>query len=770
MAQKQRTARAVAGVVLALVAGAVLGAAPDASAAVPVQQPLSVTYVARQCATYTDVMANKARNNLQESLRDLGPDSTYASGGSVTVAAEAAGSPACTPLAGWGFSTGTGITGKTPATLHLSTVTGALRSDIVTQSSVPELDAAGNATGRTLAGAVTVQLTAAEQAAATRNSLWVQGGTPAQPLNGLEEQYGFAALRCARDAVNGDNVETVVFPTGARHVFCYYYAVSPPPTAGTITIRKEIAAGSSGSGDFRFDGNISYADSDGDGTGDFTVSASDRAAGEVTFVRAAGAEPWTFTEDPGSGWTPVGPPTCTATNPEGPVTSAFAIGADQSVAVTLGALDDIVCTFTNGRSIAGALLRKETLGGVGDFTFELLGATGSPAVALVTTSEPGVPETAIDLAELPPDTYTATEVLPAPTAAGSWELDQASCNGQPLAVTSTGPLRRQATVVVSAGPLDCVATNRFTPGGSISVTKTTTGGTGTFDFLVTPEADDTTSYAGTVTTTTPGVPAPVTPDGTGAGPLVEGLVVDPGATYTVTELLPAPSDVGHWELVSADCGPSTGPLNRETASVQVTLTLAAPDPTCTFVNQLVPAGTLDVVKTTTPDTALRPGPAVLALVCGDQTFVLDVPAGAAQGAVPQQLVTGTTTCSVSETATGARDGVAVTTTAVLTVDGVPRPLVLGEPFPVGPGQAVAVAVTNALVDPVPPPSPPPPESWRPPDPVRSTGHERAGDVLADTGADDPVALGGLAGSLLAAGTALLTAARLVRQRPARRDA
>jgi hypothetical protein len=770
MAQKQRTARAVAGVVLALVAGTVLGAAPDASAAVPVQQPLSVTYVARQCATYTDVMANKARNNLQESLRDLGPDSTYASGGSVTVAAEAAGSPACTPLAGWGFSTGTGITGKTPATLHLSTVTGALRSDIVTQSSVPELDAAGNATGRTLAGAVTVQLTAAEQAAATRNSLWVQGGTPAQPLNGLEEQYGFAALRCARDAVNGDNVETVVFPTGARHVFCYYYAVSPPPTAGTITIRKEIAAGSSGSGDFRFDGNISYADSDGDGTGDFTVSASDRAAGEVTFVRAAGAEPWTFTEDPGSGWTPVGPPTCTATNPEGPVTSAFAIGADQSVAVTLGALDDVVCTFTNGRSIAGALLRKETLGGVGDFTFELLGATGSPAVALVTTSEPGVPETAIDLAELPPDTYTATEVLPAPTAAGSWELDQASCNGQPLAVTSTGPLRRQATVVVSAGPLDCVATNRFTPGGSISVTKTTTGGTGTFDFLVTPEADDTTSYAGTVTTTAPGVPAPVTPDGTGAGPLVEGLVVDPGATYTVTELLPAPSDVGHWELVSADCGPSTGPLNRETASVQVTLTLAAPDPTCTFVNQLVPAGTLDVVKTTTPDTALRPGPAVLALVCGDQTFVLDVPAGAAQGAVPQQLVTGTTTCSVSETSTGARDGVAVTTTAVLTVDGVPRPLVLGEPFPVGPGQAVAVAVTNALVDPVPPPSPPPPESWRPPDPVSSTGHERAGDVLADTGADDPVALGGLAGSLLAAGTALLTAARLVRQRPARRDA
>jgi hypothetical protein len=769
MAQKQRAARAVASLVLALVAGASLVAAPDASAAVPGQQPLSVTYVARQCGTYTDVMANKARNNLQESLRDLGPDSTYASGGSVTVAAEAAGSPACTPLAGWGFSTGTGITAKTPATLHLSTVSGPLRSDIVTQSSVPELDAAGNATGRTLAGAVTVQLTAAEQAAATRNSLWVQGGTSAEPLNGLEEQYGFAALRCARDAVNGDNVETVVFPTGARHVFCYYYAVTPPPTAGTITIRKEIAEGSSGSGDFQFDGNISYADTDGDGTGDFTVPASDRAAGEVTFVRAAGAAPWTFTEDSGSGWTPIGTPTCAATNPEGPATSTFAVAADQSVAVTLGALDDVVCTFSNGRSIAGALLRKETLGGVGDFTFELVGASGSPAVALVTTGEPGVPETAIDLAELPPDTYTATEILPAPTAAGSWELEQASCNGQPLTVTPTGLLRRQATVTVSAGPLDCVATNRFTPGGSISVTKTTTGGTGTFDFLVTPEAEDTTSYPGTVTTATPGAPAPVTPDGTGAGPLVDGLVVDPGTTYTVTELVPAPSDAGHWELVDADCGPATGPLTRETASVQVTLTLTTPDPTCAFVNRFVPTGTLDVVKTTTPDTALRPGPALLALICGDQTFTLDVPAGAARAAVPQQLVTGTTSCQVTETATGAREGVAVTTTAVLTVDGVPRALMLDEPFPVSPGQAVLVTVTNALVDPVPPPSPSPPPrapAQPPPAPVGSTGGTGSSAVLADTGAHDTVAIGELAARLLAAGAVLLIAARLARRRDA----
>lgn len=42
---------------------------PPVTAAVPAREPLSITYVARQCGAYPDVMANKARNNIQESLR-----------------------------------------------------------------------------------------------------------------------------------------------------------------------------------------------------------------------------------------------------------------------------------------------------------------------------------------------------------------------------------------------------------------------------------------------------------------------------------------------------------------------------------------------------------------------------------------------------------------------------------------------------------------------------------------------------------------------------
>ena len=49
-------------------------------------QELLVTYAARSCPSYTDVFANLARNNIQESLRDLGPDTPYVNGEPITPA------------------------------------------------------------------------------------------------------------------------------------------------------------------------------------------------------------------------------------------------------------------------------------------------------------------------------------------------------------------------------------------------------------------------------------------------------------------------------------------------------------------------------------------------------------------------------------------------------------------------------------------------------------------------------------------------------------
>ncbi len=455
------------------------------------------------------------------------------------------------------------------------------------------------------------------------------------------------------------------------------------------------------------------------------------------------------------------------TNPGGPATSVVTV-TGTSVSVELAPLDEVVCTFTNDRSVTGAVLRKETLGGVGDFAFELAGPGGvPPLLALVSTSTPGVPETAFDLADVPPGTYTATEVLPPSSPAGTWEIAQAGCNGVPVDVVPTGPSRRSATISVAGGPLDCVVTNAFTPGGSITVTKTSLGGTGSFDVLVTPQGSDVVTYPGSVTTQTPGVPATATPDGTGTGPLAEGLVVDPATTYTVTELLPAPTDAGRWTLVSADCGPGSGPLVRETASVTVSLTLAAPDPVCSFVNRFVPWGTLDVVKSTTADVALRPDAAVVRLACGGvPSTPLKVPAGTDRAALPQQLVTVPTTCTVTEDDTGAAPDVTVATTVTVTVDGAAAaPLALGEPFDVAPAQAVVVTVTNTLTAPPPPPEPPPVAPGPGPTPGPADpgapgggGGYRHG-TMPRTGADGVVPLTALAAGLVLAGACLLRGRR-----------
>ncbi|MFJ1792062.1 hypothetical protein [Kitasatospora griseola] len=118
-------------------------------------------------------------------------------------------------MPGWTFSTGTGFAAKSPAALELTTAQSQLRTGVTTQASTPELDAQGNPTGRALDGAVTVQLNAAEPAAAERTSLIAQGGSKSAPLNGMQDTYGFAALRCAQDSLNGDNVEYVSFPSGS---------------------------------------------------------------------------------------------------------------------------------------------------------------------------------------------------------------------------------------------------------------------------------------------------------------------------------------------------------------------------------------------------------------------------------------------------------------------------------------------------------------------------------------------------------------------------
>ena len=85
----------------------------------------SVTMAARYCPTYSDVFANRARNNIMESLQDLGPDSQYTNFVAVDPSVEDGMAPqtACKPLPNWTFAFGNGIALNDAGT-NLSYVTG----------------------------------------------------------------------------------------------------------------------------------------------------------------------------------------------------------------------------------------------------------------------------------------------------------------------------------------------------------------------------------------------------------------------------------------------------------------------------------------------------------------------------------------------------------------------------------------------------------------------------------------------------------------------
>ena len=484
----RRAPAALVGLLMLLASVAVgAGASPAAAADAP---SYKVTFVSRVCPTYGDIMANRARNNIQESLRDLGKDTVYSSGQPISPTIETPNQPNCDPLFDWQFALGTGYTGKTPATDYLSTITGDYGQTIRVQPTTPELDRNGADTGRTLQAAVTVTLTESQARRAQQsNSLWTQGGTKADPLlNGVfGTDYGFGALRCSIDNLNGDNVEWIGFPSQSTHVFCYYYAVTPPPSAGTIVVRKQLETGTNGPGQFRYVGNISYTTSN-----DFSLTPqSDTQPASASFVRAAG-DRWDFEEQPTAGFRLVSL-TCAETRPpESGPSSSWTI-AEAKAVVIVGDGATVTCTYVN-RDVpppTGRLkLSKVTFGGVGSFPFKITDPDGDTTKKLATTTADG------------------KQVVVASTEAGkAGQLDRARDASRPdgprsVDVTSVQCNGAEKDVEISDGPdgttyasvsgtisptqaVDCVFANTFTSAGRIVIEKRTSGGTGTFSFPVT---------------------------------------------------------------------------------------------------------------------------------------------------------------------------------------------------------------------------------------------------------------------------------------------
>ncbi len=528
-----------------------------------------VTVVARECPAYTDITANRARNDIQESLRNLGANTRYAAGQPIDPAIESAYQPNCIPLSDWTFTLGTGY--RTRAVSgpwgSLSIVTSPYATNIVTQPRVPLRDYAGRPTGQFIDGATTIELTPAQaERAARTGSLWIQGGTVTDPI--LNQQFpgefGFGALRCAVDNLNGDNVEWISYPQGTEHVFCYAYYVRPPPTSGTIVIRKEIRSDEPATHTFNFDGNLSFNQG-----GLFNLRVDNGKAASQTFYRAATGptdDPWTVRERVPAGWQ-LADLSCTA---QGASTAAIDLPAGRAD-ISLAAGDRIVCTYVNEVAPGELFLRKLTRGGIGSFDFTVRPAGGGDAVKATATTEQE--RVAVDAqpspVTLPPGRYRLDERLPQ-SRRGRWRLDDVICDGQVL----PNPGEAEVTITTGAGAT-CTFENSFQGAGEIQIDKVTLGGVTTTGFVIWPVGDPETRYRKSVTTERSGEPARARGSDTDDLPL---------GAYVIQELEPGSLARRNWSLVEVVCNGRTVPAIE--GRVLVTLTRDRPRERCRFTNSL----------------------------------------------------------------------------------------------------------------------------------------------------------------------------------------
>lgn len=546
---------------------------PTVSAAATEYQ---VTIAARECPTYSDIMANRARNNIMESLEDLGNDSNYSGGAQVNPTNETAGSSgqgACTPLVGWNFKLGTGIGGKDTSATYgsLSKVSNPYSTSVVTESSVPLLDAQGQSTGQSLAGATTIELTADQIQKAQSRGLWLQGGVPGSPLNGQTDK-AFGALRCAIDNYNGDNVEWIGYPSGATHVFCYAFYVNTTPASSTIIIRKAVTGPSPSSEAFGFGGNISF-------NPDGVFSLEDQQS--ATFVRQAGAT-WTVVEDPPVGGFTLSDITCTG--------SGYTVDIpNRTVDIVPTAGSTVDCTFTNqGPVPTGKLdIRKISEGSVGTFGFAVTGQGGPYLQTAVTTAQGvNVLATGDDTSALPvPNSYTVTESLPSATAAGSWTPEGVECfntNGDPISTTTTAPTN--FTINLTEDSV-CFVTNTFTPAGRIIIRskQVAPGGFRHVSADSSYVVEDAIGVTRTQTATNAGYGSFVTAD-PDSGPDATTDLAFIG--YSINGIAPVDPPDGKWSIKSLSCDAGSPVVDLANSYVDLTLEESEPTVTCDFVWQL----------------------------------------------------------------------------------------------------------------------------------------------------------------------------------------
>ncbi len=564
--------------VLATTAGTALAAPRTARPAASKGSGYYVTFVGLWCNSYEDIFANRARNDIVESLRDLGPDTQYGTSGALINPIYEKQSPQsrCHPIRDWEFALGTGYQSRADTGVwgSISRVTNPYTTSIVTKVSTPLLDEHANAVpGENLLGATTLELTPDQrQQASQPNRLWAQGGVPGDPVLAKKfpgPEYAFGTLRCASDNLNGDNVEFIYYPAGVTHVFCYGIYVKPPPTSGIITIRKQVTGNPPESNAaFPFSGSLSFNPSG------FTLTGGQ----STDFYRAGGSatapSTWDVTEHGVDNYALDSVRCQAVTIPSGQPGSSTVGVSGATAAIHLVAGEHVTCVYTN-RYVpppGGLTIRKITEGAVGTFTYTVTGGGQTKHVSATTTDQGTPVDADPSLVSLAPGSYRIEEQSPT-RPDGTWRLTSVRCNNTPR----TAPVD---VTIHSGAQITCVYTNTFTPRGVISLAKITQGGVGRTGFEITPEQAPPATYLQSATTTEPGVVAHATPhtpqDATNHLEL---------GSYRVTEEPPATGTAGHWTLIGVRCDGQDVPFDE--GGIVVTLTRKTPAVHCVFTNQLI---------------------------------------------------------------------------------------------------------------------------------------------------------------------------------------
>jgi hypothetical protein len=631
-----------------LVGALVPVAGPDAAQA---DQPMpyatssatryQVTFAARSCASFGDLVASQVRGDDGETIGRPGRDSGYQVGQPIDPNVEDDLDAGCTALPGWRFSLGSGHEHKGP----LSTVTGTVVTSSPTKDWTARLDSTGRDTGGLLAAAVTMPLTDDQVQLAVHRQLWVQGGTPAEPV---PDEYAFGALRCAVDGRTGGNIQWLTFPAGIRHVFCYAYYVKGAGTPGTVTVRMRTTRPIGYPQSVPFKSDLSFAPSGG-----FTLASSGDPV-EQAFTRTAGQ--YVISPEAPSGWR-VAEVTCSASRPDGAsATSNWNIDQPTSTAsVTLAAGDAVVCAYSLEPPAvpAGLTLRLYSPGAGAAFGVTLMAGSGPPQSLTATTASDGVAVTATgaDLSTLAAGTYTATVAPPAAEVAG-WKLTAALCNGTAASINGM-----TASFTVTSGvPLECVlGLTRKPPALTLNVV--TAGDVAIAGFSVVPADTADPGWWSAVNTTGSGNPIAT------SGDLPKDL---PFGSYLITAIPPRSTESSGWRLTTFACTPSDK-VATAGAAIRVTLTPGGADPVCTASYQSEPTTRLQVSVQAKGSEYGRRGPAIVEVSCVDGSAgrVLLAADDSSRATLPEALAfLEPTNCTITQPSSGAAQASLVRVTAV----------------------------------------------------------------------------------------------------------